>query len=360
MAKLEVAREVTGGAKPGIERLAAHSKAAQSRFDQLIGFTEEEVELGDIALNSVLSSQEALLFAQAIGHSNYSSCLDSLFISSLEKEEAEQAKHKHPDPYFTDHYFSEYLKEVCRWNGQMVVEFAGSREVSDNTLPHWKRAIQSSYGCSVHSSSDLSLHELIELSSPLTDDSGSIVAKNLLQPILEKIGLNTTLEKCLAGTPFNFVFEVKTTNMKKPVVFSGWPDHVLLKGQLGVRRNRLDRLIGVGETQSPPGESRRALAAAVAQAGIYALGQIIRSNSNRLVVLVLSKGKRVALLLMSVKESSLYYKYAGSSDGFDLTDSSSLQLLAIQLKLCIQWQQNSEGGEGEKGQIGQIVLITPD
>ena len=72
-----------------------------------------------------------------------------------------------------------------------------------------------------------------------------------------------------------------------------------------MRRNRLDRLIGVGETHSPPGESRRALAAAVAQAGIYALGQIIRSNSNRLVVLVPSKCKSVALLLMSMKEYSL-------------------------------------------------------
>ena len=41
--------------------------------------------------------------------------------------------------------------------------------------------------------------------------------------------VNTTLEKCLAGTPFNFVFEVKTTSMEKPVVFSGWPDHFLLK-----------------------------------------------------------------------------------------------------------------------------------
>ena len=45
MAKLEVAREVTGGVMPGTERLAALSKAAQTRFDQLIGFTEEEVEL---------------------------------------------------------------------------------------------------------------------------------------------------------------------------------------------------------------------------------------------------------------------------------------------------------------------------
>ena len=357
MAKLEVAREVRGSVKPGIERFPAHSKAAQIKFDQLIGFTEAEVEVqsGDVT-DSIISDNEALLFARAIGHSNYRSSVDPLLVSTLTKEEADiQTDIKHPDPCFTEDTFPQYLEEVCKWNGMMALQFA-KKELSDDTLLHWKGAIGATCNCEAHSSSNPILQELIELNAPLTDDIGAIVAKNLLQPILEKIGLNITLEKCLAGTPFNFIFEVKTSAMKKPVILSGWPDHVLLEGQVrGVRRDRLDRLIGVGETQSPPGETKRSLANAVAQAGIYALGQIIRSSCNRLVVVVLSKGKRVALLLMSMRDSKLYYKYPGSSDGFDLTDPRSLQLLAVQLKRSILWQGQSQNA-ATGGNRQRIVL----
>jgi len=170
--------------------------------------------------------------------------------------------------------------------------------------------------------------ELIDIDTPINEYSGGIIATFVLQRILASTKTNVTVEKCSQGSPFSVVYAIKTAEMEAK--FSGWPDHTFLSspGDTGQQRiPKCNRLVGVEETQSPPGKSLQALSAAIGQAGISALGNLIRKGGpgGKLVVAVLLKVKTVVVLLMKLHDDILSFKFAESVAGFDLKDVHSLK-----------------------------------
>ena len=85
------------------------------------------------------------------------------------------------------------------------------------------------------------------------------------------------------------------------------------------------------------------MSAAIGQAGIYALGNLIRKGGpgGKLVVVVLSKVKKVktvVVLLMKLHDDILSFKFAESVASFDSKDLNNLKHFASVLKKSLQWQ----------------------
>ena len=124
-------------------------------------------------------------------------------------------------------------------------------------------------------------YALMEISQPLTDDSGNTLASILLPYCLKAAGLkNVAYESVRPGmsSSVKYILQLPSGDTS---LFSGWPDHQLLQtyttterrlGQNVLKQERV-RGGGVGEVQSPQGTTCASKNAAVAQAGIYSVGQ---------------------------------------------------------------------------------------
>ena len=206
----------------------------------------------------------------------------------------------------------------------------------------YNAALRATCGCVAHTSDLMWVKELIDVATPVNEYSGGIIATYLLQRVLGSIKSNITIEKCSQSSPFSVAYAIQTADMKEAVKFSGWPDHTFLSPPVDTHQRipKCNRLVGVGETQSPPGKSLQALSAAIGQAGIYALGNLIRKGGpgGKLVVVVLSKVKTVVVLLMKLHDDILSFKFAESVASFDSKDVNNLKHFASVLKKSLQWQ----------------------
>ena len=306
--------------------LAASSKEAQQQFLELVGLCEEVHAMQET--ETVLTHEEALLMATALQHEPRD------FVTRMGFEQ--------PDRWFTEEEFDKYLEKVATVNAHMHETIQIKQLPSDASLAVYNSTLRATCGCVAHTSELSWVKELIDVATPINEYSGGIIATFLLQQILASTKTNVTVEKCSQGSPFSVAYAIKTTKME--VKFSGWPDHTFLSspGDTGQRIPKCNRLVGVGETQSPPGKSLQALSAAIGQAGIYALGNLIRKGGpgGKLVVVVLSKVKTVVVLLMKLHEDILSFKFADAKSvaGFDLKDVHSLKHFALVMKRSLQWQ----------------------
>ena len=60
--------------------------------------------------------------------------------------------------------------------------------------------------------------------------------------------------------------------------FTGWPDFAIVKNTIFHAQRRVASLAGIGEVQSPPGVKEKSKTAAIAQAGIYGVGELTKCN----------------------------------------------------------------------------------
>ena len=128
-------------------------------------------------------------------------------------------------------------------------------------------------------------YALIEITPPLDDDSCYRLANHLLPFCMKISGLDITVEavKQKSVTAVKYLLQLPSG---ETFLFSGWPDFQLLQYYSGISRRlrnkvlREERVRGIGEVQSPPGTSVEAKTAALAQAGVYAIGQF-KHVSNR-------------------------------------------------------------------------------
>ena len=141
--------------------------------------------------------------------------------------------------------------------------------------------------------------ELIDIPEPLNDDTGNKLASILIQLILEKAGLadTVTFENCKQGSPYTINYVLQIPN-GEATTFTGWPDFSIITKSGGAICGRSARLAGIGEIQFPPGMTKKSKTAAIAQAGIYGVGQLAKTN--KITVVVIFKDKSAIVTLSSI------------------------------------------------------------
>ena len=189
-------------------------------------------------------------------------------------------------------------------------------------------------------------YALMEISPPLTDDSGNTLASVLLPYCLKAAGLkNVAYESVRPGssTSVKYILQLPSGDTS---LFSGWPDHHLLQTyttterRLGQNVLKQERVRGVGEVQSPQGITCASKNAAVAQAGIaqvgiYSVGQFgtPSPNKRRIATVILYKDLTAHIAVATLdstkaskKESlgEISYKLVDSVHGYQLNDQEGL------------------------------------
>ena len=143
------------------------------------------------------------------------------------------------------------------------------------------------------------LARLIEVSPPLTDDTGFRLINSLLPYILKAAGLGERIlvESVRSGGEANVYYLLQLPSGETSI-YSGWPDFRLAQNYPAFER-RLGRHIlreettrAIGEVQSPPGDTKKVKMAALAQTGIYAIGQFSLLKEK------VTEKKRIAAILL--------------------------------------------------------------
>ena len=131
------------------------------------------------------------------------------------------------------------------------------------------------------------------------------LASILIQLILEKAGLadTVTFENCKQGSPYTINYVLQIPN-GEATTFTGWPDFSIITKSTAIRR-RSARLAGIGEIQSQPRITKKSKTAAIAQAGIYGVGQLAKTNKITIVVIFKDKSTIVAMSSITPAETSL-------------------------------------------------------
>ena len=183
-------------------------------------------------------------------------------------------------------------------------------------------------------------HLLMEIAPPLTDDSGGRLATTLLPSFVKESGMTTvSVEAVRAGTQSSVAYILQVPSGETSM-FSGWPDYQLLQyfspveTRLGRYVLRQDRVRGIGEVQSPPGNSSVTKTAVLAQAGVYTVGQFRRCLKRKIATIILYKdvSAHVAIATLdptkaTAKESYgeiISYKLVDSVHGYALHDPDKL------------------------------------
>ena len=86
-------------------------------------------------------------------------------------------------------------------------------------------------------------------------------------------------------------------------------------------------MVVVGETQSPPGLTTNAFMSTISQARIRTSNR----KKGHVIVLVTAKSKRVAILVVYTREDTLYYWFAGETDGYDLQSCDAIYYSTVPL-----------------------------
>ena len=99
----------------------------------------------------------------------------------------------------------------------------------------------------------------------------------------------------------NYILQLPSEKQKH---FTGWPDFTITETtSRHVRRFRTKGIIkGIGETQSPPGVTKRTKTETIAQTRVYACGQFIKlrlatATTKKIAVVILFKDKTVQVAL---------------------------------------------------------------
>lgn len=133
----------------------------------------------------------------------------------------------------------------------------------------------------------------------MTDDWGRKLVTTLLPIILQASNMKCDVETCGQGTPHYVNFGLKVPSGEF-FHFTGWPDFTITRSLYQCQK----RLAGVGETQSRPGSTHKAKTAALAQGGIYGVGQLVHNNTSKMPVILVFKDKSAQVLIASTTSTA--------------------------------------------------------
>ena len=245
---------------------AASATEVKESFLKIVGTISSQ----DIEIMHVMSKQNAEVLACALSHEYYD---DPDLI----------------DPYFT----AEEWRRVTNKRRSMIDR---AKELFEEDSPQlgveeWMHDIDQLKLCECIAHQDDEnyqhcLSSLIEISVPLTDDSGNTLASKLTKFILDKTDQdNIEFKSCLLGSDSSVSYMLKLPSGKEILydayIFRGHGDFILeQRFSLAERRiaNRKiakpSRVRASGAVQSLKGNTTTVKTLSMAQAGIYAVGQL--------------------------------------------------------------------------------------
>ena len=207
------------------------------------------------------------------------------------------------NPFFTPEQWK--LKTDAILQMVEIIMTSDDRTITQNNLDDYRLLSLSTCQCVAHTNPKGGVVEMIDIHEPLNDDSGNKLASILIPLILEKAGLADTVsfENCKRGSPYTINYILQLSNGES-TTFTGWPDFTIITKSAPIHR-RSARLAGIGEIQSPPGITEKSKTAAIAQAGIYGVGELTRTNKVTIVMIFKDKSAVVAVSTIKPVEISL-------------------------------------------------------
>lgn len=248
--------------------MAASSKEAQAKFLQMVGWTVATI---DVPSMKILEESTAELISCALSHFDVD---DKDF----------------DDPYFTKEEWKR-VRSIQKLNHrQMYTSFVQDDYTEKSTLIEgYEIGNNSRCMCRAHQSGEEWVCQLIDMPTSLGDFWGEILANIVIGQILKAAGIDYLIHGCKQSSPFAVSFVLKLPS-GETCSFTGWPDFIISKPTANSqKRRRIDLLEAVGEVQSSSGQSEDSVSSTIAQGGIYGIGELVKSNRNRVVVVVVLK-----------------------------------------------------------------------
>ena len=318
--------------------LAASSSEAQEKFLQLMGLTKASITIQE---ENIFQDEEAQVIATALSH-----------VAMLDNDA--------DDPYFTPDQWRLHQKKVDGLvEGLYEAAVLGSSESLSEADKKGFVAAYSDYKqprckCVAHQSALEVVWKLIDMPQKLTDDWGNKLARNLLPQIFMRSDVHKVdLEGCKQGSLYavNFILQLPSGESNQ---FTGWPDFTISRRylpyaeqRLKMAFNRRSRVKGVGEIESPVTKDKTR---ALAQAGIYGVGQLANTAQNKMAVIVFYKDKSAQVAVATTHLPSLplecslgdaEYTFVHRVDSLSLKDPQELQEFARILVSTIRWVAES-------------------
>lgn len=235
----------------------------------------------DLATGPILTDEMAQLISTALNHFEYGDSEDN-------------------DPYFTPdqweklnlEYKGEYKQLYRSYIDEDDPDVRARRISKYETLSHRECKCVAHVAASQSEQKSKWICKLVDIPEPVTDDWGHKLALALLPMIFEA---------CLPGTPHNVNFILQLPSGKS-LHLQGWPDFSITQQYTPwavkrLRASRSSRLKGVGKIQSPPGINDESKTLAIAQGGIYGIGQMVGSSSDKVPVVLLFKDKSAQVFI---------------------------------------------------------------
>ena len=232
-------------------------------------------------------------------------------------------------------------EEIPAKDGELVV---ASNEVT-----------QAGCNCVAHQSELEWVYKLIDVPEPLTDDWGCKLANTLLSIIFRQAGLfQLDVEDVRQGSPHivNYVLQLPSGETGH---FTGWPDFTITRRFtpsaewriLSHYTRRATRLQGVGEVQSPRGDTLESKTATVSQCGVYGVGQLATSRIRKVVAIILFKDKSAQVAIASITNATsnplensigeVNYKFEERVDSTSLKIQEEFQEFCRILVSALKW-----------------------
>ena len=247
-------------------------------------------------------------------------------------------------PYFTPEQWE--LKNTNISQLLDIIVSGEDRIVTQKIVDDHQALSLSNCQCVAHTNPKGGVGEMIDIPEPLNDDSGNKLASILIPLILEKAGLADTVsfETCKSGTPYTINYILQLSNGES-TSFTGWPDFTIIKRSVPILIHRRSaRLAGIGEVQSPPGITDKSKTAAIAQAGIYGVGELTRTNKVTIVMFFKDKSAVVAVSTIKRAEISLpnslgepSFQFVNRMDAMSLKNPAELKEFCNILIATIQY-----------------------
>ena len=327
----------SGSSKEGV---GVSKEQAQEKFLEFVGILEGNYKFTE----DILSDSDANLFSTALSH---------MYYSEEQSDDKHYTREEHARITNGRTAICDNLVAVVS-QSLMAGEFPQIRVAA---LVEQYKSFDVLCQCQAHKvfrrgreESDY-LAKLIATDEPLNDHWGVELAQSLLPLILSRGAMvGMSVQPCHAGSPYHVNFILQTPS-KTYFHFTGRPDFTVNEKSVNYVLRYTAR--AVGETQSPPdlktpGRTNEAKTRALAQAGVYAVGQL--SNGPRpatlksMPAIILFKDKTAQVAIASVDPSKanvdsfgvVSFKFVDSVYPLDLRDPVQLQKFARQFCGCLK------------------------
>ena len=326
------------------EALGGSSSEAKAKFLQYVGFTKSDI---DILSEDVLEPNVAEVLSAAVSHFCAPGVVDR-------------------DPYFTPQQWETSRKQV-----ETVLD-GFYQMAADAKVPPLDGDLCNKYNqlqnvvcqCPAHMSDHDWVYKLVDIPEPLTDDWGAKLSDILIPLIFETAAKKNLLpgfdvEGCRAGSlhTVNYILKLPSGDATS---FTGWPDFTITRRYaplaqeriLRVYARRAKRLSGIGEIQSPPGNTEVSKTETIAQAGIYDIGQLAKTSQKKMAVIILFKDKSVQVAVATTHtpmipidantHGEVEYRFVERVDSISLKRPQELQLFCRILVSTMRWTLEPE------------------